>query len=178
MFATFLFFNCAHVLYLTLSCDFDFSLTYILHKIIETIKTKQVNLLVLPLLTTTMFSTTFINIWVEYATFTLARPFTVKLGNELVNSSSIRFAIIMVAKWQKTLTFFRFSQLEGNAKKYALNATMPWYWNMFVFISQLKVNTQARLHALTVWHRNSIKWQVLNRHDKNSKCALYRELVV
>ena len=119
------YFSLFHFIFSFFSCDFDFSLTYILHKIIETIKTKQVNLLVLPLLTTTMFSTTFINIWVEYATFTLARPFTVKLGNELVNSCSIRFAIIMVAKWQKTLTFFRFSQLEGNAKKYALNATMP-----------------------------------------------------
>ena len=46
-----------------------------------------------------------------YATFILVQPFTVKHGNELLNSSPKQFAIIMAAKWPGLVsgcfTFYR-----------------------------------------------------------------------
>ena len=62
-------------------------------------ETKQVNSLLLRTVLNSCLVFSQVNMYRLYVTFILVQPFTVKHGNELLNSSPKQFAIIMAAKW-------------------------------------------------------------------------------
>lgn len=73
--------------------------SHIFCKIIRTMETKQVNSLLLRTVLNSCLVFSQVNMYRLYVTFILVQPFTVKHGNELLNSSPKQFAIIMAAKW-------------------------------------------------------------------------------
>ena len=93
---------------------FHLILTFPCHifcKIIKTMEIKQVNSVLPRTVLNSRLAFSQVNMDKLYATFILVQPFTVKHGNELLNSSPKQFAIIMAAKWPGLVsgcfTFYR-----------------------------------------------------------------------